>query len=238
MRGRSVLGVLAMAALLGGVAPVVSPPAAARTVVCPDAGSVSVGDLLALAPRRGKSGYWGANPRAHRCFGGAVIRIRAFANWPDGLGGTSTSGIKPAVFEWPQLYLFESAREVYRGYGAGRFYGVVAPPRFGRVEKAFHRVWVDVTARFEDPYADRCHGWAAVGKPMSRADAVAICRDMLVLTSIRTASSAPDTTTGASPSLPPGSGVPWAWWAFLVPAAGLGAWLGWRRAAQRRVRWR
>jgi hypothetical protein len=224
--------VLVMAMLLGGAASFGSPPAAARSEACPDRESVTVGDLLALGPRRGWSGFLGSNPRAHACFGGATITIRAFANWPDGIGGTSTSGIKPDVFEWPQLYLFESAREVYRGYGAGRFYGVVVPPRFGRVEKTYHRMWVEVTARFEDPYADRCRGWAEIGKPMSRADAVAYCRDMLVLTAIRATSAPPPATSAASPVPPASSGAPLAWWPVLVSAAGLGAWLGWRRFAR------
>jgi hypothetical protein len=229
MRGRSVLGVLVLVVLLGGAAAFGSPRVAARSVACPDRESVTVGDLLALASRRGWTGYWGSNPRAHACFGAAPITIRAFSNWPDGIGGTSTSGITPGVFEWPQLYLFESAREVYRGYGAGRFYGVVVPPRFGRVENTYHRMWVEVTARFEDPYADRCRGWAEIGKPMSRKDAVKYCRDTLVLTSIRAISSAPPTTSVASPVPPTGRDVPPWWWVLLVPAAGLGVWLGWRR---------
>jgi hypothetical protein len=91
---------------------------------------------------------------------------------------------------------------------------------------------VEVTARFEDPYADRCRGWAVIGKPMSRADAVAYCRDMLVLTAIRATSAPPPATSAASPVPPASPGVPLAWWPLLVAAAGLGAWLGLRRSAR------
>ena len=162
---------------------------------------------------------------------GKIITIHAFANWPDGIGGTSTSGVRPGVFEWPQLYLFASSRESYPGYGKGSFYGIVVPPRFGKVEKTYHRVWVDVTARFEDPYADRCRGYGPKPDRPTRAEAVAQCRDTLVLVSIRAATDPPDTavTTGQAGSGSPGS--PPSPWLLLVPVALVGAWAGWRRGA-------
>jgi hypothetical protein len=235
MRARSIVLIVGLALVLGTLATaLVAPAVRARSVPCPDGPIVTVTELLALAGH--PYDHSGANPRGHACFGSATIRIRAVANWPDGLGGTSMSGITPREFEWPSLYLFESAREVAPGYGAGRFYGVVVPPRFGSVERTFHRRWVDVVARFGDPYANRCRGWAAVGRPMSRAKAVATCRDSLVLVSIGLASGAPDTATAPiapitpTPALGAAAPVP-------VVCAGAGAFaLAWRRSRRPRAR--
>lgn len=172
----------------------------------------------------------GANPRAHACFGGATITIRGFANWPDGLGGTSISGIRPTYFEWPTFFLFASSRELAPGFGKGAFYGIVVPPRFGRVENRYHREWVVVTARFEDPLAARCRGYGPSGDRPTRAEARAVCRDTLVLTSIRVASGPPDTAAAAQdPAGPRTPGAPWPW---LVGALLLGALAGWRRSCE------
>lgn len=222
----SILRVAALALVLAGLAPALVPaPAAARAPACPDRHDVTVDDLLDLAPFD-VNNFWGPNPRAHRCFGGATITIRAFANWPDGLGGTSLAGVRPSVFEWPQLYLFASSREIAHGYGRGSFYGIVVPPRFGKVEKTYHRVWVEVTARFEDPYADQCRGYGPKDVRPTRAEAVAQCRDMLVLGSIEAAAGPPDTAT-ASGLVP--TGTPGWPWLLLGPAGLAGAWAGWRR---------
>ena len=202
MSGPSVIRVAVLAILIAGLLAVLAPaPAAARAVSCPDRDHVTVGDLLDLAPFDTVD-YWGTNPRAHACFGGATITIRGFANWPEGIGGTSLSGVKPLYFEWPALFLFASSREAYPGYGRGSFYGIVVPPRFGKVENAFHGVWVDVTARFEDPLANRCRGYGPKGDRPTRAEAVATCREYLVLTSIRAAAGPPDTAVAADRPVP------------------------------------
>ncbi|HEX6945201.1 MAG TPA: hypothetical protein VF196_03340 [Casimicrobiaceae bacterium] len=229
MPGSSMLRVVALAILVGVLAPAAVPGrAAARAVPCPDRHAVTVHDLLDLAPFD-VSGFGGANPRAHACFGGATITIRGFANWPDGLGGTSVSGIRPGYFEWPQFYLFASSREVAPGFGKGAFYGITVPPRFGKVENTYHRVWVVVTARFEDPLANRCRGYGPKGDRPTRAEAIATCRESLVLTSIRVASGPPDTAAAVPDQADPRTpGAPWPW---LVGAVLLGALVGWRRSA-------
>ena len=139
------------------------------------------------------------------------------------------SGVRPSSFEWPQLYLFASSREASPGFGRGSFYGIVVPPRFGRVENAFHGVWVDVTARFEDPLANRCRGYGPKGDRPTRAEAIATCRESLVLTSIRVAAGPPDTAVAVVPVGPSAPGTPWL---ALVPAALLGVWAGWRRVSR------
>jgi hypothetical protein len=226
MSGPCMLRIAALALVIGGLLPALAPSTAeARSAECPDRNALTVSDLLKLAPFR-VNNYWGANPRAHACFGRKAITIRGFANWPDGLGGTSVSGIKPGYFEWPELFLFGSSREVAPGYGKGSFYGIVVPPRFSMVEETYHRVWVVVTARFGDPLANRCRGYGPKGDRPTRAAAIAVCRDHLVLMSIRVAAGPPDTAVapGQIDTGPPG--VPWH---ILVPAALLGAWAGWRR---------
>ena len=89
---RSIVAVLglALAALLSATAP---SPATARTIPCPDGEPVSVREVLAMAGDYG--GYWGPIPRLHACFGDAPILVAGVVNRPDGLGGTSTSGVTP-----------------------------------------------------------------------------------------------------------------------------------------------
>jgi hypothetical protein len=235
MPGPSILRVAALAIVIGALLPVVAPaPAAARSAPCPDRHALTIQDLLRLAPYD-TNNFWGPNPRAHACFGGRTITIRGFANWPDGIGGTSMSGIRPGYFESPRLFLFASSREIARGYGRGSFYGIVVPPRLGKVENAYHRVWVVVTARFGDPLANRCRGYGPKGDRPTRAEAIATCRDYPVLTSIRVASGPPDTAVAAGPA---GAVVPGTPWLLLAPAAMLGAWAGWRRTSRPVVRGR
>ncbi len=233
MPGTPMLRLAVLALALSAVLPALAPvPAAARSPACPDRALVTVGELLDLAPSMGgasKYGSWRANRRAHACFGGATIRLRGFANWPEGIGGTSISGVEPRYFEWPQLFLFTSGREVATGYGAGPFYGIVVPPRFGRVERAFHRVWVDVTARFSDPLASRCRGYGPRGDRPPRPQAVASCRDTLVMTSIRVASGPPETAAAVDPRSPEAPGATNAAWLLLALATAVGLAAGWRR---------
>ena len=224
MRGtRHMLAGLVAGLMLLGLAAL--PAIAAREAACPEHRPLTVRDLHRLEG----PDPWASSPEAHACFGASEVWIRAVVNNPDGLGGTSTSGIKPAVFEWPQLSLFGSTREVAPGVGDGPFVGIVVAPGSGRVERTFQGRWVDVVARFEHPYAERCRGWADVGEPLSKAEAVAICRDTLVLDSIRAATGPPTTDTAA-----PAAGGRSTPLVPLIPAlllaAALGAWLGWRRS--------
>jgi len=232
MPGQLILRIAALAVALGALLPALAPPPAlARGIPCPDRHAVTVRDLLALAPGS-VSGYWGENPRARACFGRATITIRGYANWPEGLGGASLSGIKPAYFESPNFFLFASSRELAPGFGRGDFYGIVVPPRLGAVEKRYHRVWVVVTAHFVDPLATRCRGYGPKGDRPSRAAAIASCRNRLVMVSVARASGPPATAieralargdhgSDGTPQggLPPVAGL----------AVGLAACLGWRR---------
>lgn len=237
----AILRVVILAFLVGGLLPALAPaPALARGALCPDRHDLTVHDLLALAPLR-VNNYWGENPRAHACFGGATLTIRGYANWPDGIGGTSQSGTRPGWFEWPAFMLFASSREVAPGFGRGAFYGIVVPPRLGAVEQRYHRTWVVVTARFAHPLADRCRGYGPRGDRPTRAEAIAGCRDRLVMLSITRAPGPPATDaagrmTGSSAlgGIPPSLPAPAAPLLALVALAGSVA--GWRRTARVRDR--
>lgn len=209
---------------IGALLPAVAPAPVLARAPCPDRHAVTVHQLLDLAPYD-VSGYWGVNPRAHACFGGQTITIRGFANWPDGLGGTSTSGIRPAYFEWPTFFLFASSRELAPGFGKGSFYGIVVPPRLGSVERTYHREWVVVTASFESPLANRCRGFGPEADRPTRAEAIATCRDQLVLTSVRVAAGLPDTDATIQAVRTGRSGLQW----LLLAAAVLGVCAAWRR---------
>lgn len=237
MSGRVTVRIAALAITLGAVlAAVVAAPALGRSMPCPDPHDVTVRDLLALSPMD-VGNDWGENPRAHACFGGETITIGGYANWPDGLGGTSVSGVKPAYFEWPRFYLFASSREVAPGYGRGPFYGIVVPPRLGAVENRYHRAWVVVTARFADPLANQCRGYGPKADRLRRAEAIASCRDRLVMVSIARAPGAPATDAAAAGDA---SSSPWAEEPGLPPPAmpllalvGVaGAVAGWRGTAR------
>lgn len=233
MRFRSIAATAVLVLLCtGAVAATNAGPVTARTTPCPDQ-PLTVSDLHRLWLDGGDyAGFNGAtNPRFHECFGKSEVRIRGFVNRPDGLGGTSTTFMKPGwLAEAGALILFGSTRELSPGYGAGTFYGVSVPPSFGRVEKRYQRSWVDLTAHVDDPAALSCHSVGLKAARLSKRKSVALCREVLVLSSIREADGPPpDTATGqglarlARPESPEPS------WAILPAAAVLGAWLWLRR---------
>jgi hypothetical protein len=232
---RSALAQVVAAAVSGCLLlPLLAPAeAVARSVPCPDRHDLTVRDLLALAPQR-VDGYWGESPRARACYGGATLTVRGYANWPEGLGGTSVSGIRPAWFEWPTFYLFASSRELAPGFGRGAFYGIAVPPRLGAVEQRYHRTWVIVTARFEHPLATRCRGYGPRDDRPTRTEAVAACRDRLVLLSVTRFAGPPatDAVTGVDAvtrrTPPPAVPAPAA--PLLAIVALAGALAGWRRS--------
>jgi hypothetical protein len=222
MHARPILVPALLVLVLGGAFGLVSPSAvAARSSPCPDR-SPTVREL----DRMLMTGLRTGRELGRECFGGSEIRIRAFANWPDGIGGTSASGVVPSWFEWPGLILFASEREVAPGYGAGVYYGIHVPPGFGNVENRYHGVWVDVTARFEHPLALTCRGYGPKAIRPSRKEAIEICKSVPVLTSIRTVPDPPDTAGVAAtvPATGP-AGVPW----VLTGASALLGALLWRR---------
>jgi len=146
------------------------------------------------------------------------------------LGGVWLGGVKPWEFQWPSLFLFASTRKnKWDAGGAGPVYPIVVPPTLRGVERRYRHHWVEITARFEHPYAQQCRGTGPAEYRPSRAQAIRICRASLVLTSIRTIG-APDTATapgggGPAPRVPA--------WSWGLVAAVLGGWAGWRRSRGR-----
>ena len=232
MRFRSIAAMVVLV-LAGGAASVSTPgPVMARTVPCPDQ-PLTVGDLRRLWSDGGDfAGFMGAtNPRFHECFGRSEVRIRGFVNRPDGLGGVRPTVMKPTwLAERSALILFGSSREIAPGYGAGGFYAISVPPSFGRLEKRYQRSWVDVTAHVDDPAARTCHNVGPKDVRLSKRESVALCRDVLVLSSIRQAGGPlTDAATAPVPVNVTQPGPPRPAWPVLLPAAFFGAWLWLRR---------
>lgn len=233
MRFRSIAATAMLVLALSGAAALMDPaPVSAGTVPCP-AQPLTVADLHRLwTDGGGFAGFMGAtNPRFHECFGRADVRIRGFVNRPDGLGGTRPTVMKPTwLAESSALILFGSSREIAPGYGAGGFYAISVPPSFGRVEKRFQRSWVDVTAHVDDPAARTCHNVGAKKLRLSKRESVALCRQVLVLSSIGPASGPQtDTATAQTTANVTHPGPPRPVWPVLLPGAALGAWLWLRR---------
>jgi hypothetical protein len=102
------------------------------------------------------------------------------------------------------------------------------PPGSGNPNRRYARRWVSLVAHFDDPAAQTCHAEGpADADPPTEEEAVAMCRQILVLSSIGV-TSAPDTATAAAPA-DTRRDVP----ALVFVAAGLvglAAWAGRRRA--------
>jgi hypothetical protein len=235
MRHRTVLVVVLVALeliLMAGAAPV-----EARSSTCP-AQPLTVRDLNRLEDEvvSRVSTFASVNVAALRCFAGRDIRIRAFADEPDGIGGTDTFVIHPLWLTNSSLYLFASSREVAPGFGAGRYTAISVPPALGRVDKRFHRRWVEVTAHYDDPIAGRCHATGLRSTLPTRAQSIATCRAIPVLSSVRAISGpdAPDTATVSAGAASPSDGSV-ARGVLLLAAAGLGVGL-WRLRTGSRTR--
>ena len=161
---------------------------------------VSVADLVRLSQSPGplaKAFALGVTPiseRALACFGGRELTLTAFVNEPDGIGGASSFGIKPTWIVSGNLIIFGSAREVSPGFGDGPFFMVSTRPGTDDLQRRFAERWVTIRGHFDDPAAATCRATGAAGATPSKAQAIAICRTMFVVTSIRT-TNAPDTDT-------------------------------------------
>lgn len=204
--GRAVLLVL-MAILVGVGVPAASPPVA-DAASCPDPGSVSFAQLWRLwrADARpgdgGGSGDWRA---ARRCFGSTPFTIHAYVARVEGIGGTSLTGVAPAYWEWPDLYLMGSRRTRAYGFDYGRYLGIVVPSGWPNLTRMYHGSWAYVTVRFNHPRATECMGYGPKkdGRP-TKQQAVAICRRQPVILSISRAGPLPATDTLPGPATPAG----------------------------------
>ncbi len=183
---------------------------------------VTVDDLVAMQRQPGPLatafalGVTPINERGLACFGRRELVISAFVNEPDGIGGTSNFAITPRWIVSGNLIVFGSAREVSPGFGDGSFFFVSARPSAGDLQHRYARRWVTIRGHFDDPASASCVASGATGVTPSRAQAVAICRTMFVLTSIQTAG-VPDTATSAkAPAAEPAQGSPVPWLLGLV----------------------
>jgi hypothetical protein len=205
-----------------------SPVHAADVPPCPTA-PLTVKELLALADDAGFAGFAGQlNPNGLACFEGSDVTVVGFVQEPEGLGGTSAVVIEPTwLTEWG-LFLYATSRE-RDGVPVGTPYVVAYPPGSGDPNHRYDGRWVSLQAHFDDPAAQACHAVGpADANPPSDAEAVAMCRQILVLSSIRV-TSAPDTATlPFAPTWPsPAAGL-------LLVAGALGAVAWMLRPARRR----
>lgn len=179
-----------------------APSSIADAAGCPDP-PLTVADLRALwNDGGGYVGFWGmANPAGTRCYGRASVSVTGFVDMPDGLGGTSASGITHAWLVDSVVMLYGASNAIRSGR-VNDFYTVAVPPRFGDLQARFARQWVQLTAHFDDPAAQACRGYGPRdANPPTRRQAIAACRRIMVLSAIRT-TSPPETTTAGVPSTP------------------------------------
>lgn len=192
------------------------PPGASGTSGCP-ATPLTVVELRSLwdGVYAGFAGM--TNPRGRACYDGSSVRVIGYVDMPDGLGGISASGIRPAwLTEWG-LFLYPSARSIATGH-ANDSYVIAVPPKLGDLNERYRHRWVVVTAHFDDPRARTCTGWGV--DPPSRKEAVRVCRSILVLSSVST-TSAPDTAAADAPG---GRHDARVWLLAVAALAGLGVW--------------
>jgi hypothetical protein len=214
--------VLVVALLLpGGIAP----PGTVAATRCPT-GLITIEDLIRLARDRGPlldrfpPAVAGIYERAYACLGARTIRFKAFVADPGGVGGTSAYGVSPRWMLDAGVFLFGTSRRV-DGVVDGGFVMAAVPPRLGNVQTRFANRWVLVTGRFGDSVARSCRAKGAPGETPSSTQVVAICRSVLVISSIDPLA-APQTTMADDAG--PSSGIePWRVVVWLMLAAALGA---------------
>lgn len=206
--------IIFIAGLIAG--PAAASPLTAFAVVCPRV-PVTVDELVAMQRPPGPLatafglGVTPMNERGLACFGRRELVISAFVNEPGGIGGTTSFRIAPGWIVSGNLIVFGSSREVSPGFGDGPFFFVSSRPSAGDLQRRYARRWVTIRGHFDDPTSASCTASGRKDATPSRAQAVAICRTMFVLTSIHT-SAVPDTATSATaPAVAPAhdSLVPW-----------------------------
>ncbi|MEO5940856.1 MAG: hypothetical protein ABIZ72_07720 [Candidatus Limnocylindrales bacterium] len=197
---RPLLSLLLAASVAAGASATL--PQAVLAAGCPKI-PVSIEDLVALQRTPGPLatsfglGVTPMNERALACFGRRELTVSAYVNQPDGIGGTTSYTLTPEWIVAGSLIVFGSSREISPGYGDGSFFFISIPPRFGELQDRYARRWVTIRGHFNDANATSCSASGPVGATPTTAQAVAICRTMFVLSSIRT-SAPPDTATGPS----------------------------------------
>jgi hypothetical protein len=133
------------------------------------------------------------------CFGSRTLTVRAWVAPPcDGCGGTSASAIAPSWFDG----LGGSNVALAEGR-TGPEIPAFVPPKLGRCPepdastcpfRPYVRRFVIVTARFDDPLAQTCRYSAhPPGPGFTRQDAIAECRNELVVMSVAASGDLPPT---------------------------------------------
>lgn len=173
----------------------------AGSLPCPEP-PINLAELVRLQADRGPLDAFPLavapmNERALACFGGRDIQLVVFVDGTGGLGGTQAYRITPVWLTNPDLTVFGSAREVEPGVGDSPFFMISTHPGSGDLQVRFARRWVAIHGHFSDPASTTCSASGVAGSTPNRAQAIAICRTMFVLTSIR-ASGPPDTSTERS----------------------------------------
>jgi hypothetical protein len=171
-----------------------APTSTADAAGCPNP-PLTVAELRGLWKNGGGYvGFWGmANPAGTRCYGRADVSVIGFVDMPDGLGGTSASGITHAWLVDRVVMLYGASNAIRSGR-VNDSYTVAVPPRFGDLQARFARRWVQLTAHFDDPAAQACRGYGPKdANPPTRRQAIAACRRIMVLSSIST-TNAPETS--------------------------------------------
>lgn len=226
MRARQLLAAMALGIVVGASL-VAAVPDAVLASGCP-AQPLTVGELRGLWSGE-FSGFAGmTNPRGRACYGRSNVRVIGFVDQPEGLGGTSASGIKPVwLTEWG-LILYGASNAISTDH-ANDFYTIAIPPGLGDLNVHYARRWVVVTAHFDDRRARTCRGWGV--DHVSKKEALRACRSILVLSSV-SLTSAPDTSTGPTAATEGVGDWPLRTSPFgLAAGIGLLAWLRRRRSS-------
>jgi hypothetical protein len=214
----STLLVLAAGLLLAGL---LAPPFAAAATpapACPGA-RVTLQDLLDLAAAEGPlAAKYDTDPslmseRAVRCFGHRTLRFAGFVRDPGVHGWLPVYGLSPGWFLHIGLFVATTT-----GPEAERapLTSLAIRPGLGDLQAEHVGYWVTVTGHFDDPAAATCRAVGPAGATPTRAQAVAICRSIFVVTGV-TRAATPSTST-ATPSGPANAGSE----AWLAVAAALG----------------
>jgi hypothetical protein len=104
-------------------------------------------------------------------------------------------------WHYSQLTLLSTTRTDRWGYPKGVMYAITVPPAFGDLTRAHGGHWVVVTVRFNDPRAAQCRPAGPKSARMTKREAIAYCREQLVLQSITRDRPLPATDAGSSPSI-------------------------------------
>ena len=191
------LGLATLLALSFTVSPGTPAASAALAAGCPP-GPVTIGKLVRV---------FESGPGGRTCYGGRLLTFRAFvAQLCDGCGGAEAAVVSPL---W--LDSLEGSNVTFSDGPVGGQMIAFVPPGLGRCSvvkklatcpfRSYYGRWVTVSAHFDGPVAQTCrYQEHPPGPGFSKADAIAECREDLIVLSVGTAASAgpdapPDTAT-------------------------------------------